>query len=300
MPKVTVFLAAHNEQENIISCLKSLKFQTLKDFEIIFINDGSKDNTLELASEFLTKSELKYKLINLDTNRGRIYALNEAIKIADGEYIALMDADDTMYTDRLRLQTDFLNKNKKIDIVGGAQMLKFQGKQTALYPPKSHAQIITSMLTKGTMLNPTVMFRNDIAFREKKFLDPSAYLSEYYRFFVDAFVCNKKFANLQNILCDYDYTGVKSWELNNEKMKMSLISIFSLYLRRRCVNVSTDRLESLYKINTLNKINLKELYVFLYLQIEILRKNLDKKDLSLKIWFLQCIRAVRQLWMYKR
>ena len=296
MAKVTVLLAAYNEESNITGCLESLNRQSFRDFDLIFINDGSHDDTLNLATEFLSQTQLRYKIINFGTNRGKIRALNEAIKFAEGRYVGLMDADDTMVRNRLALQVDFLDRTPACDIVGGAQLVKFEDRQSKLQPPKSHPQIVTSLLTTTTMLNPTVMFRNNNVYQKRKFLDAGAYLSEDYRFFVDAVVDEKKFANLQDILCDYNFSEMKAWQKQDKKMRHSLIEIFKIYLRHRLVSASVERLETLFKINTQSELTFFDLRVFLLLQLDILKNNLFKMDFSVKIWFLQCVRAFLQYW----
>ncbi len=99
MVKVSVVVPVFNGESYIRKCLDSLVRQTLKDIEIIIINDGSKDKTLDILKEYQKKCK-NIKIINQE-NKGIAASRNEGIKVAEGEYIAFLDSDDfvdlTMY-----------------------------------------------------------------------------------------------------------------------------------------------------------------------------------------------------------
>lgn len=95
MTKVSVVSPVYNGQKYIKNFIKSLKRQTFKDFELLLINDGSTDNTCEIARKELEKSQLKYKIIN-KKNGGQSTARNLGIKKAKGEYLVLLDSDDAI------------------------------------------------------------------------------------------------------------------------------------------------------------------------------------------------------------
>ena len=95
MPKVSVIVPVYNVEKYLRKCLDSVCNQTLKDIEIICINDCSQDNSLEILKEYASKDK-KIKIINFKQNQGVAVARNEAIKIARGEYIAFCDSDDSL------------------------------------------------------------------------------------------------------------------------------------------------------------------------------------------------------------
>jgi cellulose synthase/poly-beta-1,6-N-acetylglucosamine synthase-like glycosyltransferase len=95
-PFVTILVPAYNEEKNILNTLKSLKKIDYPKYEIIAINDGSKDNTFKIISDFANKNK-KFRIINNKKNKGKAAVLNQGIKEAKGEFIACMDAD-TMVT----------------------------------------------------------------------------------------------------------------------------------------------------------------------------------------------------------
>lgn len=113
-PIISVCIAAYNVEKYIEKCLLSVINQTLKNIEIIVVNDGSKDNTLDIIKKF-AKQEKRIIVIDQE-NRGLGNARNCAIKISKGKYIHLMDADD--YMDNTFLENMVKNAEKyKSDIV---------------------------------------------------------------------------------------------------------------------------------------------------------------------------------------
>lgn len=114
MIKVSVIVPVYNVEEYLEKCLESLVNQTLKDIEIIIINDGSPDN----SQEIIDKYQKKYKNIKayLKENGGLSDARNYGIKNANGEYLSFVDSDD--YIDTTMLEKMYkLAKKENLDLV---------------------------------------------------------------------------------------------------------------------------------------------------------------------------------------
>jgi len=116
--KVSVLMSVYNEEKFLAEAIDSVLNQTMKDFEIILVDDNSKDNTLKIAKSFSTKDN-RIKVIKLKKNKYRSGGLNEALKHTRGEYIAFLDGDDLYNKDKLKIQSEFMDKNPKTDIVYG-------------------------------------------------------------------------------------------------------------------------------------------------------------------------------------
>lgn len=93
MSKVSVIIPVYNTSKYLNKCLDSVCNQTLKDIEIICINDCSADNSLEILKEYASKDE-RIKIIDFKENKGAAAARNAGIDIACGEYIGFVDSDD--------------------------------------------------------------------------------------------------------------------------------------------------------------------------------------------------------------
>ena len=92
MVKISVIVPVYNAEQYIRKCLDSIITQTYQNLEIICINDGSQDNTAEILNEY-AKADSRIVVIHRQ-NKGLVSARKEAIKIASGEYVCYVDADD--------------------------------------------------------------------------------------------------------------------------------------------------------------------------------------------------------------
>ena len=93
MLKVSVIIPFNNVEAYIAQCLESVKNQTLKDIEVILINDASSDNSAAIAQKYAV-SDSRFKIITLDKRMGQGYARNRGIEAAKGAYIGFVDSDD--------------------------------------------------------------------------------------------------------------------------------------------------------------------------------------------------------------
>ena len=101
MSKVSVIIPCFNQEKYISECLDAVEKQTLQDMEIIIINDGSTDKSLDIIKKY-AKQDSRIKVIN-QPNKGVVYARNTAIKLAQSPYIFPLDADDIIANNYLEL-----------------------------------------------------------------------------------------------------------------------------------------------------------------------------------------------------
>lgn len=125
MAKVSVIMPAYNSGKYIGEAIDSLIAQTFEDWELVVINDGSKDNTASVVRGFDDK---RIKFIDHKNNYGFIPTLNYAIAISSGEYIARLDDDDINYPERFEKQVAFLEQHKDVLLVGGVLDVLQDGK----------------------------------------------------------------------------------------------------------------------------------------------------------------------------
>jgi O-antigen/teichoic acid export membrane protein/glycosyltransferase involved in cell wall biosynthesis len=100
MPRVSILIPAHNAEESILDAVGSAQAQTIEDIEIIVIDDASTDRT-SLLVRTLASMDPRIRLFRMENNSGPAAARNVGIAQAGGEWIALLDADDTMLPERL-------------------------------------------------------------------------------------------------------------------------------------------------------------------------------------------------------
>ncbi|QEC80063.1 glycosyltransferase family 2 protein [Mucilaginibacter ginsenosidivorax] len=116
IPQITVLMPAYNAGKYIGDAITSVLEQTFTDFELLIINDGSTDDTVDVVRSF---DDPRIVVIYQD-NKGIAGALNNGLKYARAPYIARFDADDICYPERLQLQYDFMIANPEYSVIGSA------------------------------------------------------------------------------------------------------------------------------------------------------------------------------------
>ena len=115
-PLVTIGIPFYNAEKYLPYAITSVMNQSYKNWELILMDDGSKDGSLNIAKEF-EKTDLRIKVYSNGKNLGLPSRLNELSKLASGKYYARMDADDIMHPDRILTQVNHLVNNPKIDLL---------------------------------------------------------------------------------------------------------------------------------------------------------------------------------------
>jgi len=112
---VTVIIPSYNCAKYIIGTIQSVVNQTYTNWEIIVIDDCSKDKTSELVKKYITEKglELKIKLITNRINRGCYVNFNLGLQQARGEYVCILGSDDKYHSDKLAIQTKILDNHPR-------------------------------------------------------------------------------------------------------------------------------------------------------------------------------------------
>jgi len=116
VPKVSVIIPSYNHEKYISETIQSVLNQTYQDFEIIVIDDGSTDGTVNEIKKFNSR---KIRLFEFDMNRGAAVAENKGIYESKGEYVSVLNSDDVFLPDKLEKQMAFLSSNMHIGAVFG-------------------------------------------------------------------------------------------------------------------------------------------------------------------------------------
>ena len=115
---VSVIMPVYNGELYLREAIESILNQTYTDFELICIDDGSSDGTLQILNEY---SDIDQRIIIVSReNRGLISTLNEGLSLAKYNYIARMDADDISMPTRLEKQINYLRSHKEVGVIGSS------------------------------------------------------------------------------------------------------------------------------------------------------------------------------------
>lgn len=197
---VSVVAANFNNAFYLADFLDSINQSTVLPKELIFIDDGSTDNSLQIIDKYRNLPYLK--VIRFEKNRGFCHALNAGIKSATGKYIARIDPDDIMQKNRIEIQYNFLEKNNDIDVVG-SNVVYFDGKtgEEMLISnfPLTHKKIKKEYY-KGDhgVQHPSVMIRRSVM-KQYRYNQENV-LAEDYELFATMIRNGHKFANIKEPL----------------------------------------------------------------------------------------------------
>ena len=120
--KISVLMGIYNCADTLEQAVASIRNQTYKDWELILCDDGSSDNTFEVAQK-LAAEEPRIILLRNDGNKGLNTTLNNCLAAATGEYVARMDGDDDCLPERFEKQITFLEKHPEFQITSCPMIL---------------------------------------------------------------------------------------------------------------------------------------------------------------------------------
>lgn len=165
MPAVSIVMPFKNAADTLQDTLDSIERQTLADYELIAIDDGSEDTGGMLVAE-KAKSDIRIRLLNSD-NPGLVNALNLGIGHSRSELIARMDADDIMHPERLFRQYRHMTQNPETTVLGTRARVFPETRLQAGYREYmrwqndcvTREQINDFIYVESPFAHPTVMFR---------------------------------------------------------------------------------------------------------------------------------------------
>ena len=197
---VSIIAANYNNGSYLKDFINSISNSSLLPKELIIIDDGSTDDSIKILENF---SYLEYlKIIKFKQNRGFCEALNAGIEVASGDYIMRVDPDDIVLKDRIKLQVDFLENHKEIDVVG-SNVIYFHddtGKvlNRSNFPIK-HSSIKAKYLNgEHGVQHPSTMLRSAVM-KQYKYVQDN-FKAEDYELFARMIKDGHQFANIHEPL----------------------------------------------------------------------------------------------------
>jgi glycosyltransferase involved in cell wall biosynthesis len=157
---VSVVLPVYNGSQYLNEAIDSILAQTYKNYELIIIDDGSKDNSASIIYDY-TDSRICF---HKQANQGLAATLNKGISIAKGKYIARQDQDDISFPDRLAKQVAFLDKNPDYGMVGTWSEIWVDDMRTdrSHQHPADNVSLQFFLLFNNPFVHSSIMFRRDV------------------------------------------------------------------------------------------------------------------------------------------
>jgi glycosyltransferase involved in cell wall biosynthesis len=203
-PLVSIVMPVRNAATTLRTCLRSLELQTMGDWELLVMDDGSRDESAAVAASL---GDHRIRVFSDSRWQGISRRLNQALPLCRGRFFARMDADDVAYPARLEKQVSLLEQRGEIDLVGTGMLVFGEdgsplGQQTV---PESHDVICSRPYAGFPLAHPTFLcrvewirrFRYDGRMRRSQDQD---LLLRSYRF--------SRFGNLPEILLGYREQGL--------------------------------------------------------------------------------------------
>lgn len=229
MPKVSIIVPIYNVEKYLDRCMESLLNQTLKDIEIIMVDDGSPDNCPKMCDEYASKDN-RVKVIH-KKNAGLGYARNSGLEKATGEYVAFVDSDDYVEMDAyeallksaIEYQADAVFAGFKTETTPGNWVIEKEA-DTALVLSQKESYLY--------MLN---MVANLPGVKEERATSMSVWHSIYKKSIIDNF--NLRFPSEREVVCE-DIPFQVDFFLKCKKTVLSPIAFYNYCLNDTSLTAS--------------------------------------------------------------
>lgn len=160
-PKVTVVILVYNRGQYIAEAINSVLAQSFTNFELLLIDDGSRDNSVKIMQSY---TDPRMRMVRNEQNLGIPKTRNKGIALARGEYLAVLDSDDYAYPDRLAKQVAFLDRHQDYAMVGSwvATIEEGQPSRRIEKLPSSPVDIQTRLLFRCCLNHSTLTARTAV------------------------------------------------------------------------------------------------------------------------------------------
>jgi len=205
---ISIIVSIYNSDKTLVSMIDSVLYQTYKNFELILINDGSKDNSSNIIKKYLKKDK---RIVLIDKeNSGLTKSLNIGLKRVKGDYIARLDADDIWKKDKLEKQMKFLEENKDYFLVGTAYD-EIDEEGSVIYVNQRTKLLITDNIIRENIVKFNPFLHSSVLFR-KEILDTIGFYNEKFKYTQDyeywiRIMSKYKVANIDETLASRRYSN---------------------------------------------------------------------------------------------
>lgn len=276
MPEISVIMPVYNTEVHLNQSIQSVLEQTFSDFELILVNDGSTDNSLDLCEES-AKTDHRIRVINKE-NEGPSATRNRGIKEAAGNYLCFIDSDDEYKNNYLEKLYSLM---EKYDFAScGIQSINDQGRSTlskeVICNNKNELNANLLEIIEFSILNSPVnkMYKTDLLKKNKILLDEMMDIGEDYHFNLQVLKRCNSFISIPDKLYLYHVRGG------------SITTIYKCNViekRKKNIELTKEVLnQAAIKTDLISKMKLKLIYVYLMqlsLSHELIKKDEIKKNI---------------------
>jgi len=280
--KISIIVPVYNSELSIEKCLTSLVNQSIKEIQIICVNDGSLDKSIDILNKF-SALDSRIEVVDLKANNGQSYARNIALEIVKGQYIGFVDADDFVDLDYYEKLYNEAKKNNCEIVMAGIRLHKRSGKTKII--DNFQSEILEKNNQKISYLNngstcTKIFSSNLISKYQIRF--PIDLVYEDNVFLIKAVLNAKKICTLHNCLYNYINNPVSTMQNEQNKVKRNNSKIEILKI---LMNIFAD-----FK-DVSQKVKYRFIYKSIYRDITLKSalRDINNRKLLLKIWVFKFI-----------
>ena len=233
-PLVSVIMPAYNAEKYIEAAIRSVQAQTLTDWELLVIDDGSSDSTCAIVERFAAEDSRIRFLVN-SQNMGTAKTRNRGLDLCRGKYVAFLDSDDIWHPEKLFRQIDLAEKSDADLIYTSYAIINEQGVKICDDFAVEEKVSIHSMLKKNSIGCSTVLLKRETT---SSFRFSSDYYHEDYVLWLQMLQAGKVAVGITEVMVDYRfYTGSRAsnkvasakrrWQIYRSYMRVTVLK--SLY-----------------------------------------------------------------------
>ena len=228
MFKVSVIIPVYNTEQYLEACLDSVFGQTLKELEVILVNDGSTDSSLEIMERYQSAYPDRVRLLSKE-NGGQATARNVAIPLCTGEYIGFVDSDDyiepemyeSMYRKAKETDADYVEcdyVNVKVNTSGEQERIADYGSRVREYTCKEDMFIDPMLAPWNKIYKRTLLQESDVRF-------PEGYIYEDTAFCLKAISLVQRFAFVPEKFVVHFFRGSSTMNVNKSKRVSNIFPV---------------------------------------------------------------------------
>ncbi|MBD5364494.1 MAG: glycosyltransferase [Bacteroides sp.] len=245
-PKISVCMPMFNASRYLRECIDSILAQTFTDFELLIADDGSTDNSIEIAQSY---TDPRIRLIRRPHDY--IATLNCLLNEARGKYIARMDADDIMLPTRLQLQFDYMEAHPDVDVLGSTAVIFSDDSTEDVYELSVSDAIVVlrDLLTGNCICNPTTFIRKKAIYEKNLRYEHRFPNAEDYYFWYRCILAGLTIYNTSEITMRYRLSHGQVSSEKNSEMKQQAKQIKHLVASSICKASNLDYIPPLVQFN---------------------------------------------------
>jgi glycosyltransferase involved in cell wall biosynthesis len=262
-PLISVILPVYNGADYLSDAIESILCQTFKDFELILINDGSSDNSLNIAQAY-KEQDARVVLIN-QKNIGLVATLNKGISLAKGQFIARMDQDDISLENRFLEQIKLLETG--YDLCGcHFHFITESGQLSKSRVVSVNTDFQSIILTRSTpfahgsvMIRKSFLDENNLKYSHEKYTS-----AEDYYLWCQCFEHGAKITNVDEYLFLYRDFDLSLSKLNSKSNLKDAQNISRTFIAKNFVKIEADLKQLLSNKSILNSFEQEQLAFFVF------------------------------------